>query len=173
MMRKIVLDQTNVADAKVCPEETSNVSVVPDAPIVAESKHDLFVPENKLYGYDLKRLKSFRKIRKTYKMSNMKKTFINDLKIVLGEYSPQSLDNQLNHELLLELMNISEEYFFYGTKVERQENKRSSIIQLMLPYFRNDEILLTKTMSLIEHQVKKSCFRKRMYQRFKYFFFQK
>jgi hypothetical protein len=132
------------------------------------------VPQKKIYGYDLKRLKSFKKIRQNYKVKNMQHTFTNDLKFILNEYSPNDKDNELNDELLLEVLNISEEYFIYPLKKkEREEVKRDCVVQLMLPYFRGDELLLNKTIAHLWHRVKKSTLCKRVYQRLKNFFFTK
>ena len=128
------------------------------------------IPNKQVFNYNLKKLKSFRNIRKSYKIKNLKNIFLNDLSIVLNEYSPQDINNQLNDELLVEIMNISEQYFFYGSEIERDENKNDCIIKLMLPYFRNDERLLLKTISLVSDRVNKSSRIQRLIARLKYFF---
>lgn len=129
------------------------------------------IPPKQLFNYNLKHLKSFKNIRKLYKNKNLKTTFINDLSIVLKEYNPKDPQNELNDELLLEVMNIAEEYFIIKNKEERETMKSEVVKTLMLPYFRNDEKLLEKTISHIYHKVKKSTVLKRMWRRFKFFFF--
>ena len=132
------------------------------------------IPPKVLFNYDLKHLKSFKKIRQKYKLKNMQHVFLSDLSIVLDEYSPNDSENELNDELLLEILNITEDYFFYPcNKQEREEVKRDCVMKLMLPYFRNDAKLLEKTIGHIYHKVKKSTFKKRLYQRMKYFFLKK
>ena len=132
------------------------------------------VPPKVIFNYNLKHLKSFKNIRRAMKLRNMKDIFINDLSVVLKEYPPNDLSNELNDELLIEILNICEDYFFIPRKKEDREMvKRECVYKLMLPYFRNDEKLLEKTIALVYHKVKKSTLRRRCYQRFKYFFFKK
>ena len=132
------------------------------------------IPPKELFNYNLKKLKSFKKIRSNYKIKNMKYIFVSDLQLILNEYKPSNNENDLNDELLLEILNIAEEYFIYPlNKDEREQTKKECIAKLMLPYFRNDEVLLDKTINHIFHKVKKSTVLKRCYQRFKRFFFQK
>lgn len=129
------------------------------------------IPPKQLFNYNLKHLKSFKNIRKLYKKKNLKQTFINDLSIVLKEYDPLDVSNELNDELLLEIMNIAEEYFWYPKdKEEREQMKIECIETLMLPYFRNDKKLLEKTIGHIFHRVNKSTLLKRVWKRFKFFF---
>lgn len=129
------------------------------------------VPPKMLFDYNLKHLKSFKNIRRKYKLKNLKNIFLSDLSIVLKEYPPDDENNELNDELLIEILNITEDYFFYPlNKVERENVKKDVVLELMLPYFRNDPKLLEKTIGHVYHKVKKSSFRKRLWQRFKYFF---
>ena len=51
---------------------------------------------------------------------NLKYTFLSDMKIVLNEYLPTDNDNQYNDELLIEVLNIAEEYFINKDKTERE-----------------------------------------------------
>ena len=126
------------------------------------------VPQKILYGYDLKKSKSFRKIRQSYKKKNMKQVFITDLKTILSEYSPEDSENELNDELLVEIMQIAEEYYIYpNIKEERDVLKHDSVIELMLPYFRNDTLLLTNIMGHVKGKVNKLKNWKRMYIRLK------
>ena len=63
------------------------------------------VPPKQLFNYNLKQLKSFKKIRQSYKLKNLKYTFLSDMKVVLNEYLPTDKDNQYNDELLIEVLN--------------------------------------------------------------------
>ena len=92
------------------------------------------------------------------------------MKIVLNEYSPLDKENQYNDELLLEVLNIAEEFFINKNKEERETYKKECVIDLMLPYFINDKQLLMKTIQLVDHRVKKVGLMKRLYFRFKIFF---
>lgn len=129
------------------------------------------VPPKVIFNYNLKKLASFKKIRQNYKIKNLKNAFLYDLKTVLKEYNPANPENELNDELLIQILNIAEEYFFTPkSKDERETLKHECVLELMLPYFRNDEKLLEKTIANVFHKVKKSTVLKRVYQRFKFFF---
>ena len=128
------------------------------------------VLDKRIFNYNLKKLKSFRNIRKKSKIRNLKKVFISRITVILKEYPIDSV-NELNHDLLLEVCNISEGYFFYpNNKEEREKLKMDSVIQLMLPYFRSDLLLLNKTIELISNKIKKTNNLKRLYPRLRYFF---
>jgi hypothetical protein len=132
------------------------------------------VPGKHVLEHNLKKLKSFKKIRASYKQNNMKVIFLNDLKTILDEYSPQDEDNKYNSELLVEILNISEEYFIYPrNRAEREDVKRKSVIQLMKPYFENNEFLLEKTIDNVWHKVNKSTYLKRLFSRLKKFILRK
>ena len=128
------------------------------------------VPPKQLFNYNLKQLKSFKKIRQSYKLKNLKYTFLSDMKIVLNEYLPTDKDNQYNDELLIEVLNIAEEYFISKDKVERDTQKKDCVIELLLPYFNNDKQLLLKTIQLVDHRIKKVGLVRRLYLRGKLFF---
>ena len=129
------------------------------------------IPPNTIYGCNLKKIKSYKNIRKSYKLKNQKQVFITDLKTVLNEFPINN--HQYNDELLIEILNIAECYFVYGNNKERETVKNESIIEIMKPYFKDDEELLLKTISHVWHKVSKSNMFKRSLQRFKLFFFQK
>ena len=65
------------------------------------------IPPKQSFNYNLKQLKSFLKIRQSYKLKNLKYTFLSDMKVVLNEYLPTDKDNQYNDELLIEVLNIA------------------------------------------------------------------
>ena len=140
-----------------------------------ENQHDdqyksVDVPPKQLFNYNLKQLKSLKKISQTYKLKNLKYTFLSDMKIVLNEYLPSDSENQYNSELLIEVLNIAEEYFINNDATERQTYKKDCVIELLLPYFNNDKQLLLKTIELVEHKIKKVGLFKRLYLRTRLFF---
>ena len=129
------------------------------------------IPANSLYGVNLKKIKSYKNIRRSYKIKNQKQVFLTDLKQVLRKFP--FYDHQYNDELLVEILNVAEVYFCYGDKEEREKVKYEAIQELMLPYFMNVKELLLKTISHVWAKVSKSNSFKRTWQRFKLFFFQK
>ena len=100
----------------------------------------------------MKQLKSFKKIRQSYKLKNLKYTFLSDLKVILNEYLP------------------TEEFFINKDKTEREVHKKDCVIELLLPYFNNDKQLLLKTIQLVDHRIKKVGLIRRLYLRAKIFF---
>ena len=61
-------------------------------------------------------------------MRNIKQAFMTDLSVVLNEFSPSNSDNDMNDELLVEICNIAEEFFFYpSNSVERDELKSECV----------------------------------------------
>ena len=130
---------------------------------------EIEIPPKQLRSYNLKKIKSFKAIRHKYKLSNQSKLFQNDLQVLLNEYLPQNY--QLDTELLIHILNIAEQFFIYGSKNEREEQKTASVKKLMLQYFRDDEELLDSMIGLVWHKVNKSNFLKRFYYRMKNKFF--
>ena len=129
------------------------------------------VPPKQLKNYNLKNIKSFKQIRRRYKLKNQSMLFVNDLKVVLDEYKPE--DHQLDNDLLVHILNIAEMFFIYGNKKEREEQKSESIKKLMTAYYRDDEELLNVMITTVWNKVKKSNMFKRTWQRFKNKFFLK
>jgi len=127
------------------------------------------VPQKALYNYNLKKIKSFKQIRRKYKMSNQSQIFINDLSLILQEYIPE--DFQFDNELLVHILNIAESYFIYGNKEERNDQKVKAVMILMKPYFRNDEQLLNIMISSVWSKVSKTNMLKRIYKRLQNSFF--
>ena len=74
-----------------------------------ENKNDVLksvdVPPNKLYGHNLKKIKTFKKLRRGYKLNNQKVIFINDLSQLLQQFP--SDNHQYDDELLIEILNIA------------------------------------------------------------------
>lgn len=124
-----------------------------------------------LNGYNLKKIKSFKIIRKKYKLNNQTAMFIQDLSIVLREYEPSKF--QLDTDMLVHICNIAEDYFIYGSRSEREEQKLMAVSTLMRPYFKDDTELLHKMMSVVYDRVNKSTLLKRLYRRTVNFFLKK
>ena len=89
--------------------------------------------------------------------------FIQDLSVILKEYDPSKF--QLDTDMLVHICNIAEQYFIYGTKAEREEQKLLAVTSLMRPYFKNDNELLHKMMTVVYDKVSKSTLLKRIYRR--------
>lgn len=145
-------------------EEDKPVSHAPSSvsALMAEEKLK-DIPPSSVYNYNLKKMSSFKQIRRKYKMSNQKSMFIHDLKLVLGEYKPSNHD--LDSELLTHILNIAEQFFIYGSKEEREGMKEDAVKTLMLNYFRDDELLLNKFIGQVWPKVKKSNMFKRSWSR--------
>ena len=151
-------------------DSNTELGVESKEPEVVEKNELKDTPPKQLFNYNLKQLKCFKKIRQSYKLKNLKYTFLSDMKIVLNEYLPTDKDNQYNDELLIEVLNIAEEYFISKDKVERDTQKKDCVIELLLPYFNNDKQLLLKTIQLVDHKIKKVGLARRLYLRAKIFF---
>ena len=137
------------------------------------AKKDFFVdvPPKSLYGNNLKKIKSFKKLRRGYKLQNQRAIFINDLKQLLKQFPAEN--HQYDDELLIEILNIAESFFIYGSSEERENIKTECIEELMKPYFKNDKELLMKTIGHVWQHVNKSNLRRRLWSRFVNFFLQK
>jgi hypothetical protein len=162
--RTLVIDPTTSVDLNVNTETVNE----PNEIKTDEIKSIRDVPPNTIYGHNLKKISSYKKLRKGYKLSNQKAIFLNDIKAILREFPPEK--HQYDDELLIEILNIAEAYFIYGNADEREKIKQDCIIELLLPYFKNDTELLFKTISHVWKMVKKTNMFKRSWSRFKNFF---
>jgi hypothetical protein len=131
------------------------------------------VPPRAMYGHDLKKLKSFKKIRQSAKMINMIIQFIQDLEPILKFLPPADEENDLDDDILIEVLELAEQHLFYGNKKEREEQKHNSVMHMMLPYFRDDVKILEKSIKNVMHKVKKLSFRRRTWKRWKVCFLSK
>ena len=148
-------------------DSNTELGVETKEPEFVETNELKDIPPKQLFNYNLKQLKSFKKIRQSYKLKNLKYTFLSDMKVVLNEYLPTDKDNQYNDELLIEVLNIAEEFFINKDKTEREVHKKNCVIELLLPYFNNDKQLLLKTIQLVNHRIKKVGLIRRLYLRAK------
>ena len=83
------------------------------------------IPPNTIYGHNLKKISSYNKLRKGYKLSNQKAIFLNDIKTILKEIPADK--HQYDDELLTEVLNICEAYFVYGNAEEREKSNKIAL----------------------------------------------
>lgn len=129
------------------------------------------IPSATLHGSrnNLKKIKSFKKLRQSYKVSNQKSIFLADMKTMLSHLNTK--DNKMNLELLIEVSNIANEFFIYGDKASREESKIQAVHELLLPYFLNDNDILETMLISVQNKIKKSNVAKRVLKRLTNFFY--
>ena len=126
------------------------------------------IPPKRVFSHDLKKIKSYRKLRRNFKINNSKLVFVNDMKAILVCFKLE--EHKLDCELLIEVLNIAESFFIYGNKDERNDCKLEAVRELMLPYFFDNELILDKSIANVYHRVKKSNLVKRVWSRLINFF---
>ena len=156
------------------PQTTSLKDEEKENNIIEEQKtHEIrelnTVPCSKLHNVNLKKIKSFRMMRQNYKLENQKQTFISSVSQMLNHMN--ITENTLNIELLIEICNISHEFFIYGNSKDRERCKLESVQELMLPYFMDNIQILDTVLTSIQHKIRKSNCLKRFLRRAKNFFF--
>ena len=128
------------------------------------------LPAKNLYGIDLKQLKSFKKLRQNFKKQELKTVFLHDVKQILSQLDCNGED-RFNSDLLVAILNLAEQFFVYPkNREEREQLKLESVIELMLPFFDNNQEYLVNAIGNVSNQVKKSNVLKRVYARMKLFF---
>jgi hypothetical protein len=131
-----------------------------------EEKNNV-IPPKILYRNNLSRLNSYKVIRHSYKLKNAKQIFLNDLGILLKEYDTNEFN--LDTELLTEILNIAHSYFIYGNSSERELLIEQCVIELMLPYFKDINVM-KMTITMVLPSVKKSNLIRRCYSKLRNFF---
>jgi len=116
---------------------------------------------------NLKKLASFKQIKKNYKLQSQKDIFVSDVRSLLQHLDKD--EHEYDIELLIEVLNACEEFFIYGNKEERNQCKVDAINELMIDYFGNEQVL-NKFIGTIKNQIKKSNFLKRTLKKCKNFF---
>lgn len=159
-----------IPDVYLNREPVSNIehteflkTVMPVDPPLVSLKSNNNIPQSKVHNYNLKKFKSFKNIRKQYKLKNQKDIFLTDMQIVMKEFDTK--DFYLDNDLLLHVSNIAEEFFIYGSKTERDQMKDEAIAELMLPYYRNDKQILDIMRVSVWNRVKKTNLFKRLLKR--------
>lgn len=162
----IQLKNENVQENKVdLVQESADISdtlsVSTPAPPIVENLPKVKVCNN------LKKLASFKQIKKNYKLQSQKDIFVSDVKSLLQHLDKD--EHEYDIELLIEVLNACEEFFIYGNKEERNQCKVDAINELMIDYFGNDQVL-NKFIGTVKNQIKKSNFLKRTFKKIKNFF---
>lgn len=118
------------------------------------------VPSATLYGKknNLKKIKSFKKLRQSRKVSNQKELFLYDMKEMLCDVVLEN-DND-RKDLLIEIANIAHDYFIYGDQVTRETSINDAVQELLLPFFDGNKAefkvdLLTVRKSIIKPNILK------------------
>lgn len=130
----------------------------------------LEIPTATLYGSknNLKKIKSFKKLRQSYKVSNQKGIFINDMKNMLKHMDISN--NEFNIDLLVEVSNIANDFFIYGKSNMREQSKAEAVYELLLPYFGDNVHLLSAMLESVQYKIRHSSRLKRLYKRVYNFF---
>ena len=162
----IKLKNENVQEKKVelvqeSADTSDALSVSTPAPPPVEN-----LPKVKVC-HNLKKLASFKQIKKNYKLQSQKDIFISDVRSLLQHLDKD--EHEYDIELLIEVLNACEEFFIYGNKEERNQCKVDAINELMIDYFGNQQVL-NKFICTIKNQIKKSNFFKRNFKKIKNFF---
>lgn len=154
--------QEKKADVVEEPTDTSDtLSVSTPLPPTVENLPKVKVCNN------LKKLASFKQIKKNYKLQSQKDIFVSDVRSLLQHLDKD--EHEYDIELLIEVLNACEEFFIYGNKEERNQCKVDAINELMIDYFGNEQVL-NKFIGTIKNQIKKSNFFKRTLKKIKNFF---
>jgi len=162
----IQLKNENVQEKKVdltheSADTSDTLSVSTPVPPTVENLPKVKVCNN------LKKLASFKQIKKNYKLQSQKDIFVSDVRSLLQHLDKD--EHEYDIELLIEVLNACEEFFIYGNKEERNQCKVDAINELMMEYFGNEQVL-NKFIGTIKNQIKKSNFLKRTLKKFKNFF---
>ena len=128
------------------------------------------IPSATLHGSknNLKKIKTFKKLRQSYKVTNQKTVFVTDMKNMLNHLD--ICDNKFNLELLVEVSNIANEFFIYGESDTRETSKTEAVHELLLPYFQDDEDILSIMIESVQNKIRKSSSLRRAVKRIYNFF---
>lgn len=134
------------------------------------SKLPVDVPIATLHGSknNLKKIKSFKTLRQSYKVNNQQAIFISDMKQMLDHLD--TTENKFNLELLVEVSNIANEFFIYGKKEIRESSKMEAVNELLLPYFQDDNDILETMLKSVQNKITSSNAFRRGFRRLYNFF---
>ena len=127
------------------------------------------IPKKKLHGIDLKSIPSFKLLRRQYKLDNQAAIFRRDVGDLLAHIDIAG--SALDTDLLLQICNVAETFFIYGPREDLEKTKAETIMELMKPYFLDNEKVLEVMMKNIAHRIKKSTRWRRLFRRMKNYFF--
>ena len=152
------------------PEEYNDINIKEVVHINEQSAKPVEIPSATLHGSknNLKNIKSFKKLRQSYKVSNQKSIFVNDMKSMLDHLDVE--DNKFNLELLVEVSNIANEFFIYGENESRESTKIEAVHELLLPYFQGDIDILEIMLVSVQNKIRKSTMLRRGIKRLYNFF---
>jgi hypothetical protein len=139
---------------------------LPDVYKTDDSKIDA-LPKSKVYS-SIKKLSSFKKLKKDFKLTTQKDIFVSDVKALLSHLDCN--EHKMDTELLVEVLNACEEFFVYGDNEERKMSKSVAVKELMTDFFES-ELVLDKFVSVLESKVKKSTLLRRLVKKVYNFFF--
>ena len=147
--------------------KTQELNEESEIPVIKKVKQ---IPSATLHGNknNLKKIKSFKSLRQSYKVSNQQTVFLTDMKTMLDHLSID--DNKFNLELLIEVSNIANQFFIYGNQNDREESKIQAVHELLLPYFQNDSDILEAMLVSVQNKIKKSTLARRLFKRVYNFF---
>ena len=150
------------------PDELEDVKEPEQLSSPKPTEDEFKLPTDVIYKR-MKKMTSFKKIKRAYKLEHQKRQFLNDLNELFKHLKVK--DHQYDVELLVELCNAVEQYFIYGTREERKQSKMEVIHEVMLKFFNNDPEVLHKFLRTIDGKIKKSNVFRRIYRRIHNFFF--
>lgn len=155
------------------PKRELNLEVEPQVEPQFEVKPEVksepqsALPKSKVYS-SIKKLSSFKQLKSNYKMRTQKDIFVTDVKSLLSHLDAQ--EHKMDTDLLVEVLNATEEFFVYGSKEDREQSKSEAVKELMVEFF-DSELVLEKFVSVLGSKVKKSTPLRRLVKRLYNFFF--
>jgi len=124
-------------------------------------------------GYNLKKIPVIKKLLRNDKLQKQQQIFEEDVQNFLNFVSKEH--NQLNQDLLILVLQMSEDYYVYGSKEEREYYKNESIQKMILQYYKNDLSVLQLGIDSVKSKIKKSSafsrFKTRQFLKLKNIFF--
>ena len=143
-----------------------DLTVADDDDIVAhekkhEVKHDILPPKKILNNSNLKKLKSYRNLRKNIKSQNEESEFIRQLTDVLNLFD----ENEVHYDpdVLVLIMQIAENWFL--GKKDGEKRKRNVII-VAKRFFDNNEELVNKMIEIVLPKIKQNKYIERNLKKF-------
>lgn len=151
--RKLDLDDSALDLSVVEPNEVSQPRQVQQENPVIVKENNSVPPKNILNHANLKKLKSYRKIRQNIKSQNDESLFISQITEVLNLLSVE--DSKHDYELLLLVMQIAENWFL---KSKDGERRKTNVILSCKRFFDGNEELISKSIELLMPQLEQNKF---------------
>ena len=160
--RTVVLGDDTIEEKPSPSPKSSSTPIASSTPKSFDS-----IPPKSLFNSNLKQLSSFKDMRKNIKNELQYQEFVRETDEVLKYFDCKG-DNKYDHELLLFVMNMAENFFVY--EPELGYTKEKATIELLKPYYNDDEVLIKSIIKLVLKDVKKSTAFRRVYNRSLNFF---